>query len=131
MLHPAQWFNSDKWNSHNPGHLSSVFVSHHFTFLRGPLPMMPSNWLSYGPYSTVYTVNVQWNAWVFINLFVWLVILSKPKPKMYLRETIRKRRKTLWSKTAKVICYWGLGLSLKTSCSNLNLIIIVKLMIKC
>ena len=59
--------------------MSSVLISHHLTFLWGPLPMLPSNWLSSGPYGTMNSVSVQSNAFAFYTLFVWLMILSKPK----------------------------------------------------
>ena len=89
MSNPAYWFDSDKWNSHNSGHLSSVLLNHHFTLLWGPLPLLSSDWLSTGPYGTMYSVIVQCIACIFYSLFVWSMILSKPKLKLILTSIIQ------------------------------------------
>ena len=89
MSHPAQWFTSEKWNSHISGNLSSVLISHHFIFLWGSPLILPSNWLSSCPYGTMYSVFVLCNAFTFYSLFVWSVITSKPKANVYLREKIK------------------------------------------
>ena len=57
--HPVKWYTSDKSNSHISGNLSSVLTSHHFSFLWGPLLILPSYWLSSGHYSTMYSISVQ------------------------------------------------------------------------
>ena len=46
--------------------------------------MLPSNWLRSGSYCAMYSVIVQCNACTFHSLFVWLMIRSKSKPKIYL-----------------------------------------------
>ena len=33
--------------------------------------MLPSNWLSSGPYGTMYSISVHYNACSFYSLFVW------------------------------------------------------------
>ena len=75
-----------QWNSHISGHLSSVLGSHHFTFLWGPPFMLPFNWLSSCPYGKMYSVIVQCNSCTFYSFFVWLMIWSKSKPKIYLER---------------------------------------------
>ena len=81
------------WLTFFSDHLSRILLSHHITFLWGPLPMLPPNWLSFGPYGKMYCLNVQCNACTFSSLFVWLSILFKPKLKIYLREIIKRRGK--------------------------------------
>ena len=77
------------------GHLSIFLTSHHFTFLWGPLPMLPSNWLSSSPYGTMYSLNVQCNAGIFYSLLGGLIILRNPKSNIYLREISKRRGKAL------------------------------------
>ena len=84
-----------KSNSHISGNLSNVLISHHFTFLWGPLLMLPSYWLSFGPYPKMYCVSVQCNAGIFYSLFVWVMILTRPKPKIYFRKKFKGRQKAL------------------------------------
>ena len=86
------FYQTDKWNSNIFSHLSSVLISHYFTFLLCPLPMLPPNWLNSRPYGTRYSVIAQCNACTFYSLFVWLMILSKHKLKIYLKEIIKRRR---------------------------------------
>ena len=73
--HSALLLISAKWNSNISVHLSSVISSHHFTFLWGPLFMLPSNWLSSDHYGTMYCVIIQCNTCTFCSLFVWSMIL--------------------------------------------------------
>ena len=51
--------------------MSIVLTSHHFTFLWGPLLILSSYSLSYGPYSKMYSISVPLNAVTFCSLFVW------------------------------------------------------------
>ena len=95
MSHPAFCVTSDKWYSHILGHFISVHICHYFAFLWRPLLLLPSNWLSSVTYGKIYSVIVQCNSGPFYILFVWVIILPKPKLKMYLREKINRRRKTL------------------------------------
>ena len=51
--------------------VTCLYVSHHFTFMSGPLPLVSSNLLSSGPSGTMYSTSVQRNACIFQSLFVW------------------------------------------------------------
>ena len=65
----------------------NILVEHeNINFLWGSPPMLSSNWLSSGPYGTMYCVSVQCNACTYYSLFVWLMELIKPKPAIYMRE---------------------------------------------
>ena len=55
-----------------------------FTFHWCPLSMLSSNWLISGSYCAMYSVIIQCNACTFHSLFVWLMMRSKSKPKIYL-----------------------------------------------
>ena len=63
------------------------------TFLWCPLPMLPSKWLSFCPFGTMYILNIQCNACKFYSLFVWLFIFSNPKPAPNLLQYQKKSPK--------------------------------------
>ena len=89
-----------RWNLHFPSlcylfYGSVVLTSQHFTFLWGCLLILPSYWLSFGPYGTMYSISAQCNAGTFYSLFVWVMILTKPQPKIYFREKLKEDKKTL------------------------------------
>merc|ERR1712081_162984 len=73
--------------------LSLFLMSHHITFLSGPLPMLPSNLPNFCPYVTMYSLNVQCNACKFYSLFVLLSIFSNPKPKPNLLQCQKENPK--------------------------------------
>ena len=85
-FHKLKWVRRNLRTLPIYGHLSRVLISHHFTFLWGSPPMFSSNWLRSGPYGTMYCVSVQCNACTYYSLFVWLLVLIKPKPNIYMRE---------------------------------------------
>ena len=68
-------------NTFTPDHVSNMIISQHFTFLWGPLPMLPSIWQRSGSYCAMYSVIVQCNACPFHSFFL-LRIRSKYKPKI-------------------------------------------------
>ena len=66
----------------------SIFISQYFTFLWCPPTMLPSNWLSSGPYGTIYNIIAQCNACIFDSLLLWLMIMPKPTSKKHVRKKI-------------------------------------------
>ena len=79
------------FNTSIPDHFINMLKSHHFTFLWGSLPMLPSNWLSYVPCATIYSTIAQCNSCTFHSLFFWSSVLSKPKLKLILTSIIRSK----------------------------------------
>ena len=91
--------------------LSSILRSHHITFLWGSLPLLPSNWLSFSPYGTMYSVIVQCNACTFYSLLVLLFIFSNTNSKPNLLQYQKESHKL----------HFGLCIFQLNSFDNLNI----------
>ena len=61
-------------------------------------------------YGTMYSVIVQCNACTFYSLFVWVLILPRPKPKTYLREEITRAYEISFIKFELSCCLLKLNL---------------------
>ena len=94
------------FNTSIPDHFINMLISHHFTFLWGLLPLLPSKWVNSVPCDTMYSTIVQYNACTFYSLLVWWYALSKPKLKLILTSIIRSEAISSTLKCLVVCLNW-------------------------